>query len=103
MASRSTALNAIAREVALDTATGQYTIEVATHIPGIANKLPDDLSRLWAPEPHDFPTELRGIPESPASPRDPTFWRTARKAHRAGKAHGHRRRTSTGTMTTPPA
>ena len=48
LASRSPALNLIARELALDSVLGLYTVGVAEHIPGIANVLPDDLSRLWA-------------------------------------------------------
>ncbi len=47
LASRSPDLNLIARELALDAVLGLYTIGMATHIPGVSNKLPDDLSRMW--------------------------------------------------------
>ena len=87
LSSKSPALNGIAREVALDIATDLYTWRVSTHIPGITNLLPDDLSRMWAPDPHDFPSALLHVPESPTATRDASVWRTATPAHRAGKAH----------------
>jgi hypothetical protein len=85
LSSPSAALNLIARELALDMALGLYTIGMATHIPGASNKLPDDLSRMWAPEPHAFPEELRGTPESTAPLRDRSFWKTSQGSHRGGK------------------
>ena len=75
--SRAPNLNAIAREVALDSALGLYVIGTATHIPGISNSLPDDLSRQWAPQPHAFPPELQGVPEAKVPPTDRAFWRAA--------------------------
>ena len=46
LASSSPALALIAREMALDSVLGLYTVGVATHIPGVSNMLPDDLSRM---------------------------------------------------------
>ncbi len=68
LSSRSPDLNLIARELALDAVLGLYTIGMATHIPGVSNKLPDDLSRMWAPEPHPFPSALLLVPEAIAWP-----------------------------------
>ena len=84
LASRSPALNLIARELALDAVLGLYTVGIATHIPGVANNLPDDLSRMWAPDPHLFPAELISVPEISAPVRDRMFWKTTSATHRAG-------------------
>ena len=91
LTSTSTALNAIARELALDAVVGLYSIGLAVHIPGVSNSLPDDLSRMWAPEPHAFPPALAGVPESSPPARDRGFWRTASVTHRAGKANQKRK------------
>ena len=98
LASRSPDLNLIARELALDAVLGLYTIGMATHIPGVSNKLPDDLSRMWAPDPHVFPIELSGIPEVMAPPRDRTFWRTTSIKHRAGTTAARRRANQQGSL-----
>ena len=93
--SASPSLNLIAREIALDATLGLYRVGVAVHIPGLANKLPDDLSRMWAPDPHEFPTELQDVPQHNAPKFDNTFWKSARPAHRGG-AHARRRQRNTG-------
>ena len=84
MSSPAPGLNLIARELALDSVLGLYTVGLAVHIPGVANKLPDALSRMWAPEPHAFPIELEGVDETPVPPRSGHFWRTAVVRHRGG-------------------
>jgi hypothetical protein len=86
LCSRSPHLNLVARELALDAVLGLYTIGMAVHIPGVSNKLPDDLSRMWAPEPHAFPAELHGVPEIQPPIRDGSFWRTTTITHRRGAA-----------------
>ena len=91
LTSTSQALNVIARELALDAVLGLYSIGLAVHIPGVSNTLPDDLSRMWAPEPHPFPASLAGVPESAPPLRNRMFWRTASDTHRAGKASTKRR------------
>ena len=57
------------------------TLGVATHIPGVSNMLPDDLSRMWAPEPHAFPTVLQAVPHI-APERNHTFWKTTQGSHK---------------------
>ena len=98
LASRSPDLNLIARERALDALLGLCTIGMAMHIPGVSNKLPDDLSRMWAPDPHVFPIELSGIPEAMAPPRDRAFWRTTSIKHRAGTTAARRRANQQGSL-----
>ena len=84
LASSSPALNLIARELALDAVQGLYTIGMATHIPGVSNILPDDLSRMWAPQPHAFPPALQGVPECVPQDRSPDFWKSTSPKHRSG-------------------
>ena len=91
LASKSADLNLIARELALDSVLGLYIIGMATHIPGVSNILPDDLSRMWAPDPHPFPKALAGVPEHHAPPRDKSFWKTATSTHRRGITHSRGR------------
>ena len=93
LSSSSKALNFIARELALDAVQRLYTVGVAVHIPGVSNKLPDDLSRMWAPTPHQFPDELQGVPEHTAPPRDRHFWKSAVPKHRGGTDRQRRRAT----------
>ena len=42
-------------------------------VPGLANKLPDTLSRLAAPDPPEMPAELSAVPRT-AVPRASNFW-----------------------------
>ena len=51
-------LGLIAREMALDIAASAYTPDSASHIPGIANKAADALSRQSAPSPPAIPSYL---------------------------------------------
>ena len=74
LASPSPALALIAREVALDAILGFYTVGVATHIPGVSNVLPDDQSRLWAPDRHGFPWHLDNVQEFVVPRLGPSFW-----------------------------
>ena len=88
---RSPALNLNARELALDTALGLYKLGIASHISGVSNKLPEDLSRMWAPDPHAFPNDLRSVPEAIAPARDAHFWKAATSQHRGGHRASSRR------------
>ena len=94
LSSKSPNLNLVARELALDAVLGLYTIGMAVHIPGVSNKLPDDLSRMWAPEPHACPLELVDIPEHSLPLRDGSFWRTTTPTHRRGLAWATRSKLS---------
>ena len=76
----SPALGMVAREMALDIAEAVYTPDVVSHVPGIAHKVADGLSRRC--EPHKgvwkLPSLLFGIPETHVARRDDSFWRCAR-------------------------
>ena len=66
---RSKSLGVIAREIALDVSEACYSPDVTTHIPGVANKSADILSRLTAPckpgEPlPEVPGHLRAVPQA---------------------------------------
>ena len=55
---------------------GLYTVGRATHIPGVSNRLPDELSWLWAPKPHPLPQPLQRVPPQRPPVRDRWFWKT---------------------------
>eukprot|EP00972_Heterocapsa_arctica_P040350 5944765-Heterocapsa_arctica.AAC.1 len=73
MSSPAGAINAIAREVAIDVAASRYGVDVWTHIAGVDNVLADALSRLndpaWSGS-KAFPTELAIVPRTPCDLRD---------------------------------
>ena len=79
-------LNAVARELAYDQACGDYRVELYEHVAGVANVLPDYLSRLYAPEHHyalveaaedrAIPVLLRGVPRVEPPVRDDAWWKT---------------------------
>ena len=81
MSSSSGAIRRVLCELALDQAELDSGLSSLIHIPGLANKWPDALSRLWEPRPQKFPYELRGIPRTHVQLRtvDP-FWRSLRAA-----------------------
>ena len=81
LASRSPALNLIAREIALDAAELSAPLDVLTHIPGVSNIIPDHLSRLSAPQSHQVPECLRTVPRTIIKRRDPSFWTTKADPH----------------------
>ena len=85
LSSASPSLNAVARELALDAQRREYQIHIAAHIPGISNVLPDELSRLWAPEAKPFPPELAEVERVVPPPRDEHFWRAWMPAGRGSK------------------
>ena len=70
----SAGLSMIAREVALLRAELDLELSRFVHIPGVANKWADALSRMMAPEPCAFPRELEGLPGSVPPARDDNFW-----------------------------
>ena len=89
--SSSVHLNMVSRELALDAVLGLYSIGLASHIPGVSNVLPDHLSRLWAPDAHQFPLELQGVPEVKVPLRDATFWKSAGPTQRGGRVAAKRK------------
>ena len=97
MTSPAAPLMMIARELALDLAAGVYDLEVVTHVPGIANVMPDALSRLEengvpSAEAKPLPASLAGVPRAPVGERNAAFWRSAAKAtfHAQGVRGGAR-------------
>ena len=75
MQPHSSSLGIIARELALDVAASAYTPDEAVHIPGIANKAADVLSRLYAPGPPPIPAYLIEHERHQCPIRNPGWWR----------------------------
>ena len=61
LSSRSPSPNRVAAELALDRALHGVKVNVATHIPGVANTVADALFRLGAPERKELPAVLAGV------------------------------------------
>ena len=80
MASPTSALNAVGREIAYDSALGDYYVYVHEHVPGVSNKVPDWLSRVHAPATSDpkggRPEALSGARALQAPMRGDAWWRT---------------------------
>ena len=57
---KTTELNVVAREFAIDQARKDYLIKWLSHIPGVTNVQADALSRATAPIPKEFPNDLIG-------------------------------------------
>ena len=74
-------LGIIAREIALDVAESSYSPDEVVHIPGIANKAADFLSRLCipdtgSPQPPRYPPYLPLHLAAPCRHRDRGWWRS---------------------------
>ena len=81
MSSSSGAIRKVLCELALDHAELDSGLASLIHIPGLANKWPDALSRLWEPRPQKFPYELESIPRTHVQLRTvDSFWRSLRAA-----------------------
>jgi len=76
--SRNAGISLVAAELALEQAEFSVGLETLTHIPGISNVLPDALSRLWAPEPCQVPSELDAVERTQVPRRHARFWRILR-------------------------
>ena len=77
----SPALGMVAREMALDIAEAVYTPDVVSHVPGLAHKVADGLSRRFETKKSavwQLPALLAGVPEAHVARRDEKFWRCAR-------------------------
>ena len=67
----------IAREIALDVAEALYRPDVVEHVPGIANKVCDMLSRKFQPKAQYFlPTPLAQVLETIVPLRDKSYYRS---------------------------
>ena len=77
--------NLIACELALDLAKSMYRPDICQHIPGVANKLPDALSRVHQPTGGgDWPPALKHVPRARPPARDQQWYRSlliARACH----------------------
>ena len=69
------AMGIIAREVALDIASGNYQVHELIHIPGVTNVAADALSRLWAPQQAEFPLAIGEEARDPVPAFDQSYWR----------------------------
>ena len=70
-------LGRIAREIALDISASEYSPDITVHVPGLANKAADDLSRRWQPgKSAALPAYLLPEHELRLPPRDTTWWRS---------------------------
>ena len=71
-------MNAVIRELSLDLAEGKYEVDFFEHVPGVANTLPDFLSRLAQPGASQaYPAELRSVTETHIDRRSAGWWETA--------------------------
>ena len=77
LSSSSPGLNVMAREIALDLAEGTLEFGLFVHTPGVANIIPDALSRLHAPEPKPHPPVCAPALRSAVPPRNAGFWRAS--------------------------
>ncbi len=68
--------NVIAREMALDVAECHYTPTVLEHVRGPTNKVADQLSRLYAPDPQSFPHVLLNAKGFEITKRNKSMFRT---------------------------
>jgi hypothetical protein len=75
--SRAKPINAVIREIALTEALHGAPLPIVRHIPGVANVVPDALSRLSAPRPSPLPETLSGVIRSWPQVRDGSFWPTS--------------------------
>ena len=69
-------LNIIARELALELGDASYRPDVLSHTPGLANGVPDHLSRLSLPEyaARAWPPALQGARQVHPAPRTPSWY-----------------------------
>ena len=64
----------VAREFAWRKALMHWRLEFS-HLPSELNVRADALSRLYAPEPASFPSDLKGVSQAGAPTQAPEFWR----------------------------
>ena len=77
MRSKSPAVNAVARELALGLALAMFQIGIHEHVAGKDNILPDYLSRLKEPgAAQQPPCSLTGVHRTRVATRDKGWWKT---------------------------
>eukprot|EP00971_Amphidinium_carterae_P195519 3879893-Amphidinium_carterae.1 len=77
MTARSVPINRIARELALELASGCYRPNIIEHLPGVLNTLADYASRVHAPEGPPCPSALLSLPPSAVPSRTASYFRCA--------------------------
>ena len=75
MTSPSQPMGQIAREIALDVAAGNYQVTELQHVAGITNVAADALSRMWSPEPLDFPLSIGEESRDPVPDFGSRYWK----------------------------
>ena len=93
VASPVVAMNAVAREVALDVAASSYGLEPMSwgHVSGALNHWADALSRLNAPEAKEVPAALATFEPTSVPARDAKWWRASSGPPATRKRHRRRR------------
>ena len=70
----------IAREIALDVASALYVPNIAEHVPGTHNVVPDALSRKYQPgQAFVLPNVIKDVPELKLAPRGRDYYRCLAK------------------------
>ncbi len=70
-------LNCVMQELALVVAVHGLRVSLIEHVPGLANVLPDALSRKYQSHHWQLPTQLRGIKERVVSWRPRSWWQAS--------------------------
>jgi hypothetical protein len=73
---QSASLGIISRELALDISEAAYAPDVGVHVPGVANKGADILSREFSPDKAELPQMLRSAKRVAVPERDRQYFRT---------------------------
>ena len=83
----STAVNLLAREIALEIGDSKHRPAIRDHLPGVANKVADVLSRKFCPAvTFTLPTCLKNIPETTVPQRDNSYYES--RAYRGPQSTG---------------
>ena len=77
------------QEFSLDEDIHNFAVRELVHIPGASNTVADALSRLSAPEPKSFPSELCGARRALVPARGASFYLTLRPARARARGPLH--------------
>ena len=75
LGSKSSILNKVGMELALDQALDRYNLSVCQHIPGVSNVMPDALSRIASGQGYTVPAECKASAKIAEPKRDSNFWK----------------------------